>query len=731
MLGAYPAEWNAFQQAGFTDKLLPIVQDLTVKISEKSKLKELGKTPSIINGNGEAAGITNWTNKTTTYGEVQAWSQNDKLGFCINLKDNYAAIDIDVDNKEVVDSIVNHLRVKFNMSDFAMRYRSNSSRVLIPIKIKGDKPFNKVRFTADGVTDAIEVLGKGNQFVAAGTHPSGARYAWTGYLTYIPEYTADELFNLVKDIANIHGLTKCSKDKGTKRVKGENIAKEDRIADFLRSSGLALSETKDYITVKCPNCENHTSGVDGDGSTCYFKAGSNGYPDGAFKCLHAHCSHLNINHFIDYLEKKGFSYVDSNDLPVIEYSEDKDGDKDTYNPKLGELSSILHKYMDKECRVKAVLPAVTAVLKCKEAIGHEIIYDTFKQQLSSKSNATGKWHTLNDSDHIELRHFLESELNFLPVGKELMRDALDLVASKNKVDSMLEYLKATLPAWDGTPRVDKFFNVYCGTEDTEYTRAVSRYLWTALFGRAISVDGIKADITPILIGEQGSKKSTLISTLAIDPETYTDISLRNRDDNIKRMLRGKVVVEIPELDGLSKRDVEDVKAFLTKTFDEYVPKYKESTIVQQRRCLFIMSTNEEQFLTDTTGNRRFAPIKVSAINIDLVKRDLLQLWAEARQLFYLYGIDHKSVELLAKEANDDAMIVDVWNDNVQAWLDGRIAQGFESYSASEILEGALGIVPASVTIRETKRLASVMRSLGYKQIRKRENSKASRVYVKS
>lgn len=741
MIGAYPNEWTMFIQAGFGDRLLPVVQDKSIKISSSSGIKSLGKTPSLLNKNGEVVGIKGWTSKITTTDDISLWINNDKLGFCVNLRDEYAAIDIDVENSDIVNNVINDLHTFFNSSTFAIRTRPNSARALVPVRIIGDKPFSKVRFTTNASKDAIEVLGKGNQFIAAGTHTSGVRYEWQGRLEDIPSKTAEELFAIVQNIANKYGFSKTAKSvvKDTLGDTDINLAQNDRVAAFIRDNGLALSETPQRIDVRCPNCAYHSSGTDGDGSTSYFKAGTSGYPEGGFKCLHAHCESLTLKDFIYHLEKLGYKTVDIDSVPVLEYDETDsivgmDGytphDDDSYNANLASLSSVLHKYMNKETQIKAVLPAVVAVLNCSEQTGYKIIFDTFKQQLSSKSVKTGEWHVLNDNDQIELRHFLEAGLNFTPVGREIMRDALDYVGAKNKSDSMQEYLKELLPAWDKVPRVANFFSNYCGAEDSEYSRTLSTYLWTALFGRAVSVEGIKVDISPILIGKQGSKKSTLISTLAIDPTAAGDISLRNRDDNIKRLLRGKIIVEIPELDGLSKRDIEDVKAFLTKTADEYVPKYKEGTISQIRRCLFVLTTNEEQFLTDTTGNRRFAPIKVGDINIELVKRDLLQLWAEARYLFTIYGIDHNKLERLAVQENDKAMLEDGWYDSVSEYVESRVAAGVDKFRASDILQSALGILPASVSTRETRRLASVMRALGYKQVVIKEGDRRSvRMYV--
>ena len=258
-------------------------------------------------------------------------------------------------------------------------------------------------------------------------------------------------------------------------------------------------------------------------------------------------------------------------------------------------------------------------------------------------------------------------------------------------------------------------------------------MWTALYGRATTVQGIKADIVPVLVGKQGARKSTLVRVLAPREDLAGEISLETRDADLARQLRGKCIAEIPELVGMSKKDVAAVKYWISLQKDSYIQKYQERETVAPRRCLMMMTTNVHDFLTDPTGNRRFAPIEVGQIDIETVERDRLQLWAQAKVIFEKDGIDHRSVEQLSAEENKKYMYSDPWEEAVSQWLERESllpAEARQPLTAAVILEHAIGQAVSRVSPADGRRLATVMGTLGFSLKVARVDGKPARIYQK-
>lgn len=192
-----------------------------------------------------------------------------------------------------------------------------------------------------------------------------------------------------------------------------------------------------------------------------------------------------------------------------------------------------------------------------------------------------------------------------------------LAADENPFDSAMEWLKSL--EWDGIPRIEKFYHTHFGTEDSAYTRAVSRYMWTALAGRVLK-PGIKADMVPILVGAQGAGKSSVVAALSLIRLFFTEISFAEKDDDLARKMRGCLVAEISELRGLNTKELESIKAFVTRTHEKWIPKFKEFATQFPRRSLSIGTTNEDEFLGDKTGNRRWLPVEVGKMDVEGIKR---------------------------------------------------------------------------------------------------------------
>jgi predicted P-loop ATPase len=344
------------------------------------------------------------------------------------------------------------------------------------------------------------------------------------------------------------------------------------------------------------------------------------------------------------------------------------------------------------------------------------------------------WVPFKDSDYSKLRINLE-RAGFKSTNKEATRDAVLLVAESNSFDSAQLWLNAI--EWDEVNRVDSFMPTYIGTEDNPYYRAAGRYLWTALAGRVLS-PGCKADMSPVLVGKQGTRKSSAVAAMSPDPMYFTEISFDEKDDDLSRKMRGCLIAEIAELRGLRTKDMEHVKAWITKQYENWVPKYREFSTTFPRRLVFIGTTNNEEFLADETGNRRWLPVRVnSVIDVDQITRDRTQLWAEAREIFKVRGVEYREAEVLAVQVHAEHMMSDPWVSIVANWLQKGDEYDYQSIKPSElpylqtheVLRRALNMGANRCGKWEEMRVGIVLRALGYERKKKRIGTQTLQVYV--
>jgi len=237
---------------------------------------------------------------------------------------------------------------------------------------------------------------------------------------------------------------------------------------------------------------------------------------------------------------------------------------------------------------------------------------------------------LNNLENVTLkvRQAVLQSFGFDP-GPQYTFDALRVRCLDRVFDPVLDYLDRL--KWDGAARLDSWLIDYCGAIDTKLNRAIGRKMLIAAV-RRIRQPGCKFDYIIVLEADQGAGKSTLLKILAGE-ENFSDneiIGLDKREQ--QEAVQGVWIYEIGELEGMYKSDVTKVKLFASKTVDMARPAYGRSRIDRPRRGIFVATTNDDAYLRDTTGNRRFWPVKIPKgrmIDLAAVTRDRDQLWAEA------------------------------------------------------------------------------------------------------
>ena len=292
----------------------------------------------------------------------------------------------------------------------------------------------------------------------------------------------------------------------------------------------------------------------------------------------------------------------------------------------------------------------------------------------------------NDTDYASLKVYLNKRYGIYTPTKT--KDAVTAVAAERAYHPIQEYLEH-LPDWDGVARVDTLLIDYFGAEDSPYTRAVMRKTLIAAVAR-IYRPGTKFDSVLILNGPQGIGKSTFFYKLAgdwfSDSLSITDM----KDKSGPEKLQGYWILELGELAGMRKTDVEIVKSFLSRVDDKYRASYGVSVESHPRQCVIVGSTNAENgFLRDITGNRRFWPVRMTGNSVkkawQMTTEDVQQIWAETLVYYrtgeklYLEGGEAKAAAL--EQAN--ALETDEREGLVRAYLETPLPENWEELSLYE------------------------------------------------
>lgn len=257
----------------------------------------------------------------------------------------------------------------------------------------------------------------------------------------------------------------------------------------------------------------------------------------------------------------------------------------------------------------------------------EMTHDIVARKALPWRGKPGQW---TDEDDAALRHFMEQHYGLS--SKDKIFDAVNIVAQENKFHPVRDYLDGC--TWDGVERVDTLLIDYMGADDTPYTRAVTRKTLVAAVAR-IYRPGCKFDYMLTLRGRQGIGKSAFIGKLggAWFSDSFTTLQGKEAYEQVQ----GVWIMEVGELAGMRKAEAETIKLFISKQSDRFRQAYGRRIKDYPRQCIFIGTTNEQQFLRDTTGNRRFWVVdtpNTPRLSIwDLDDAAIRSIWAEAVKLY--------------------------------------------------------------------------------------------------
>lgn len=313
-------------------------------------------------------------------------------------------------------------------------------------------------------------------------------------------------------------------------------------------------------------------------------------------------------------------------------------------------------------------------------------------------------------------------------------DAIKAAAQHNTIHPVRDYFSAL--RWDGEPRLRTWLRDYlhADAQPAEYLQEVGTK-WLVAGVQRIFRPGSKFDHMLVLEGTGGLGKSTALKMLAtfghdVEVEYFTDAI---RFENIAQPgsimgLQGKLIIEFAELAGMNRKETDDVKNWITIQIDELQMKYENAVTRFPRQFILAGTTNEEAWLRDATGNRRFLPVKCTGrVNFEGLKRDREQLWAEAVAL-YRQGYETfiplgSSIEKLAVEEQATRLVEDVWTDQIMTYCNTA-----QHVTVNEVL-AMIQVDPGRRDEVMARRVGRILRQAGWTRGQKWMNGTNKKIWM--
>ena len=287
--------------------------------------------------------------------------------------------------------------------------------------------------------------------------------------------------------------------------------------------------------------------------------------------------------------------------------------------------------------------------------------------------------------------------------------AVQMVARENGYHQVLDYLDGL--HWDGEPRIETLLVKSIGAEPTPYVLAALRCF---LIGSVVRVyePGCKMDTMLVLEGRQGARKSTWVRELYGEPNFTDDMPDLGTKDAAITAGGSAWCIELAELSAMGKREVEQVKAFITRRVDNFRPPYGRRNVKRPRHCVLVGTTNAtDDWMRDETGGRRYWPIRCGEIDLDLLKENRDQIWAEAVALYRLgpdeggaWWFTDKATQEEAREQQDARTATDPWEPSVRDFVSTK-----SQTTAEEILVHCLKVSTADLTKADQMRVGAILR----------------------
>jgi putative DNA primase/helicase len=363
---------------------------------------------------------------------------------------------------------------------------------------------------------------------------------------------------------------------------------------------------------------------------------------------------------------------------------------------------------------------VVRIFEIHQDFKNLVWYDTFlnKYMTSWDSIIPREWTEIDD---IKLAAVLQREMKLPKMTSTVVNQAVIMYGQKNKRNQLQEWLTGL--KWDGTPRVKNFLHNYMGASNNAYVQAASKNFWVSMVARAMT-PGCKVDNMLILEGAQGKRKSTALDAIGGEYFAEAHDAVTNKDFYIN--LQGKLIIEISELEAFSRAESSTIKKVISCRIDRFRPPFGRTSQDHKRQCIFVGTTNDTAYLKDSTGGRRFWPVRVRDLHIDKIKIDREQLFAEALAMLFS-GENWYDMPEQAKVEQESRRQHDEWEVLVGEYLSGPDAPFIITISG---IADHLGIEKSRLDSLTQKRIGKCLRILGYENKVTTLDGKTARTWVK-
>ena len=352
---------------------------------------------------------------------------------------------------------------------------------------------------------------------------------------------------------------------------------------------------------------------------------------------------------------------------------------------------------------RANLDNAVRILETYPALQDQFYYDEFHDAIRSTwGKPAADWYTWTFDDTLRLTLVVQRELGLHDMSESRIEQAVAVIANRRRDNPVRAWFESL--QWDGVDRLGTVLTDVWGTPNDEYHRAVGRCFFVSIAARVFK-PGCQVDTMPIFEGQQGIGKSQALRILGGDWFTECHEQMTSKD--FFQVIQGKLIIEISELHAFKRADVEKVKGIVSNCVDRYRKSYGRDVIDHPRQCVFAGTTNRDDWHADDTGGRRFLPVECSEVNLDYLRDNRNQLFAEAAARFKRGEPwwDLPKAEQEVRMAR--RMVADPWKPLIRRYAEGR-----DRFTTEDVLR-ALDIPERQWTRLESMRVASVVKKLGY------------------
>lgn len=603
-----------------------------------------------------------YTQRSANEEEITHWQkENGYTGVCAVAGEISGIIAIDWDcfndYPEILKLIPDSPIIRVGKSPKWMRF----------YKYNKDLPSEKVYMKCiNNVQDGIELLTNGRYFIGDGMHPDTKKAYF---------YVSEHLLNVDKNKLPEFPLENWKKIRAIcAQTKWEGRAeKKSSLGEGGRHNAL-ISLTGKLITLRTP----HKKIVE------KLLALDESFPSSYFK-THKNTPEKMIESVMETHERK----------EVVKYND------------TGEHLGVGDLGLD--CSPKGVpynnLTNAYLVLSQLTELKDSIWFDEFHCKFFTNWGSRGlrEW---SDVDDIALTFFIQNVVGLNSMRDSTVNKAVQLVAMKNTRNEPRDWVKTL--KWDGVARVETFLPWCLGAKDSAFTRAVSKNLWVGMIARLFS-PGCKLDTMIVLEGEQGVKKSTALAAM-VGKAWFSEANKAPKDKDFYVEMQGKLLIEISELEAFNKAETTTIKRLLSCNTDRLRMPYGRVAKDFGRQSIFIGTTNEEGYLKDTTGNRRFWPIRVGTIDIREIEEFREMYFAEALHLFKAGASWWEVPQEEAHAEQEERRQHDVWEDIIEVFLNDK-----HEVTVADVSHRCLSIPVAGLDMFIQKRISRILKSLGWEK----------------